>query len=132
MLIRWMLQGLAGAVQSVDPSYAAIHANVFLVDSEGRETLVGLLSSEPHDVDDKAGRSGYPRWDPTLIAEPGSAPFELVVRPNLQGAMDTYTIRKLYMGEIRAVIRDVEYQDNTRRFSSKSRAEIEEKLRRQK
>ncbi len=132
MLIRWMLQGLAGAVQSVDPSYAAIHANVFLVDSEGRETLVGLLSSEPHDVDEKAGRFGYPRWDPKWIAEPGAAPFELVVRPDPQGAMDTYTIRKLYMGEIRAVIRDVEYQDNTRRFSSKSRAEIEEKLRRQK
>ncbi len=132
MQIRWMLQGLAGAVQSVDPSYAAIHANVYLVDSEGRETLIGLLSSEPHDVDEKAGRFGYPRWDPKWIAEPGAAPFELVVRPDPEGAMDTYTIRKLYMGEIRATIRDVEFQDNTRRFSSKTRAEIEEKLRRQK
>lgn len=132
MLIRWMLQGLAGAAKAIDPSYAAVHANVYIVDSEGRETLVGLLSSEPHDVDDKAGMFGYPRWDPKLIPEPPAAPFELVVRPDLQGALDTYTIRKLYMGEIRAAIRDVEYQDNTRRFSSKNRAEIEEKLRRQK
>lgn len=109
--IRWMLEGLNANMPGADPN-VGLHMKVFAIAADGNETQIGTLTSEPYEPDNPSRfGSARIRWSSAMQPEPFDAPLQLVLRPDIGGAMGTFTIRKIYMGELRVTLRSVQFRD---------------------
>jgi len=109
--IRWMLEGLNANLRMGDPS-VGFHMRVFAIGVDGKETQIGTLTSEPYEPDNPSRfGSDRIRWNSAIQPEPFGAPLELVLRPDIDGAMGTFTLRKIYMGELRVTFPTVQFRD---------------------
>ncbi|MGH7242608.1 MAG: hypothetical protein ACREJD_04255 [Phycisphaerales bacterium] len=121
--INWMLDGIGGQL-GIGAEDAGLFMNVFAVGADESETLVGTLTSEPYNPDNPnllgAGRA---EWRGVSLSEPLAAPIQLVFKPNLEKAFGTFTIRKLYMGELRVDFPTVSFRDvRSQTFRTKEEA----------
>lgn len=101
-----------------------IHMVVYVLDAEGVEHEMGLLTSEPWSFEDGFGGISAMQRLFNHVDEPIEAPFTIILRPDREAAKATFTLTSIYNGEIRIPVEKARYSDVERTGHYKTKQEL--------